>query len=187
MEITKEKKMYLRIRNLCGILGVILPWLALLSAGIAEHPSKEWWWSISATYYQSPALVGVLIPACLVLITYVGYDKLDNIFGKTPSEIAITIAEEPGKMPRKMKKAYRSAHRRETKWKRKAENYIKRKTYHAQHATIEVTGNDGQTVSAEMRFDRLNRECDMHGNQTFRMSGKSITVTHTQPHARRGR
>ena len=79
MEITKEKKMYLRIRNLCGILGVVLPWLALLSAGIAEHPSKEWWWSISATYYQSPALVGVLIPACLVLITYVGYDKLDNI------------------------------------------------------------------------------------------------------------
>ena len=79
MEITKEKKMYLRIRNLCGILGVVLPWLALLSAGIAEHPSEEWWWSISATYYQSPALVGVLIPACLVLITYVGYDKLDNI------------------------------------------------------------------------------------------------------------
>ena len=79
MEITKEKKMYLRIRNLCGILGIVLPWLALLSAGIADHPSKEWWWSISATYYQSPALVGVLIPACLVLITYVGYDKLDNI------------------------------------------------------------------------------------------------------------
>ena len=99
-------------------------------------------------------------------------DKLDNIFGKTPSEIAITIAEEPGKMPRKMKKAYRSTHRRETKWKRKADNYIKRKTYHAQHAAIETTGNDGQTVSAEVRFDRLDRECDMYGNKTFRMSGE---------------
>jgi hypothetical protein len=98
-------------------------------------------------------------------------DKLDNIFGKTPQEIAITFAQEPGKMPRKMKKAYRAAHQRETKWKRKAENYIKRKTYHAQHATIETTGNDGQTVSAEVRFDRLNRECDMYGNQTLRMSG----------------
>lgn len=106
-------------------------------------------------------------------------DKLDSIFGKTPSEIAITIAEEPGKMPRKMKKAYRSTHRRETKWKRKAKNYIKRKTYHAQHATIEVTGNDGQTVSGVVKFDRLDRECDMHGNRTFRMSGKSISVTHT--------
>ena len=34
---TKEEKMYLRIRNVCGMLGVILPWLALFSAGIAEH------------------------------------------------------------------------------------------------------------------------------------------------------
>ena len=68
----------MRIRNLCGLLGVILPWLALFSAGIAPHPSSEWWWSISATYYQSPALVGVLVPACIVLISYIGYDSLDN-------------------------------------------------------------------------------------------------------------
>ena len=93
MEITKEKKMYLRIRNLCGILGVVLPWLALISAGIADHPSNEWWWSISATYYQSPALVGVLIPASLVLITYVGYDKLDNII--TTLSVVMTAYGKP--------------------------------------------------------------------------------------------
>ena len=77
--MTKEKKMYLRIRNLCGLLGIILPWLALFSAGIATHPSDEWWWSISATYYQSPVLVGVLSPAVLVLISYIGYNTADNI------------------------------------------------------------------------------------------------------------
>lgn len=76
--MTKEKKMYMRIRNLCGLLGILLPWLALFSAGIADHPSHEWWWSISATYYQSPALVGVLTPASIVLVTYAGYDKLDD-------------------------------------------------------------------------------------------------------------
>ena len=66
----KEKIMYLRIRNLCGLLGIILPWLALFSAGIAKpHPSNEWWWSISATYYQAPVLVGVLTPASIVLIS----------------------------------------------------------------------------------------------------------------------
>lgn len=70
--------MYLRIRNLCGFLGVSLPWLALFSSGIAEHPGNDWWWSISATYYQSPALVGVLVPAALVLISYIGYDNTDN-------------------------------------------------------------------------------------------------------------
>jgi len=77
---TKEQRMYMRIRNVCGLLGVVLPWLALFSAGIiSNHPSEEWWWSISATYYQSPALVGVLVPACLVLISYIGYNKADNI------------------------------------------------------------------------------------------------------------
>ena len=75
---TKEGRMYLRIRNLCGILGVSLPWLALFSSGIAEHPGNDWWWSISATYYQSPALVGVLVPAAMVLISYIGYDNTDN-------------------------------------------------------------------------------------------------------------
>lgn len=74
----KEKVMYMRIRNLCGLLGVLLPWLALFAAGIVNpHPSEQWWWSISATYYQCPALVGILTPASLVLITYQGYDKLD--------------------------------------------------------------------------------------------------------------
>lgn len=80
---TKEEKMYLRIRNLVGLLGVVLPWLALFSAGIAEHPGEvcqqQWWWSISATYYLSPALVGVLVPACIVLISYIGYDWTDNL------------------------------------------------------------------------------------------------------------
>ena len=75
---TKEGRMYLRIRNLCGFLGISLPWLALFSAGIAEHPGNDWWWSISATYYQTPALVGVLVPAALVLISYIGYDNTDN-------------------------------------------------------------------------------------------------------------
>ena len=71
--------MYLRIRNLCGLLGIILPALALFSASIAAHPGDDWWWSLSATYYQSPALVGVLVPACIVLISYIGYDAGDNL------------------------------------------------------------------------------------------------------------
>lgn len=107
-------------------------------------------------------------------------DELDNIFGKTPREMAISIREEPGKLPRKMKKAYRSTHRRDTKWKRKVSNYIKRKTYHAQHAQLEVIGDSGDFVSAEVKLDKLERECDIHGNKIFRMSGKTdaISVTH---------
>ena len=72
--------MYLRIRNLCGLLGILLPWIALFAAAITPHESKEWWWSISATYHQSPvALVGVLVPACIVMMSYIGYDWTDNL------------------------------------------------------------------------------------------------------------
>ena len=76
---TKEVRMYLRIRNLCGLLGILLPWIALFSAGIKLDKETGWWWSISATYYQSDALVGVLVPASIVLMSYIGYERIDNI------------------------------------------------------------------------------------------------------------
>ena len=76
---TKEVRMYLRIRNLCGLLGILLPWIALFSAGIKLDKATGWWWSISATYYQSDALVGVLVPASIVLMSYIGYERIDNI------------------------------------------------------------------------------------------------------------
>ena len=96
--IDKEKKMYLRIRNLCGLLGIILPWLALFSAGIADHPSEDWWWSLSATYYLSPALVGVLVPACIVLISYIGYDTLDNFITSLAGTFGLGIVLFPCKV-----------------------------------------------------------------------------------------
>ena len=98
VKATKEKRMYLRIRTLCGLLGIILPWLALFSAGIAQHPSSEWWWSISATYYQSPALVGVLVPACLVLMSYIGYDLTDNLLTTAAGVLGLGIVLFPCKV-----------------------------------------------------------------------------------------
>ena len=74
-----SEKMYYRIRNICGLLGMVLPWLALISAGIADKPSSSWWHSISATYYQSPALAAILTAAAIVLMTYDGYSTIDNV------------------------------------------------------------------------------------------------------------
>ena len=96
--VNKEKKMYLRIRNLCGLLGIILAWLALFSAGIADHPNEDWWWSLSATYYLSPALVGVLVPACIVLISYIGYDNLDNFITSLAGTFGLGIVLFPCKV-----------------------------------------------------------------------------------------
>ena len=72
--------MYLRIRNLCGLLGILLPWIALFASAIKPDKHPGWWWSISATYYQAPeALIGVLVPASIVLMSYIGYNRADNI------------------------------------------------------------------------------------------------------------
>lgn len=97
-EETKESRMYLRIRNVCGLLGMILPWLALFSAGIAEHPNDEWWWSISATYYLSPALVGVLVPAAIVLISYLSFEPIDNWITSLSGIFGLGIALFPCKV-----------------------------------------------------------------------------------------
>lgn len=92
------KQIYLKIRNQCGRLGILLPWLALFSAGIADHPGPDWWWSISATYYQSPALVAIMFPTCLVMFNYIGYDKLDNLITNLIALFGIGLAIFPCKV-----------------------------------------------------------------------------------------
>lgn len=74
-----------RIRNWAGFLGGILPFLSLFGAFLFDYVtgglSKGFWndFSISATYYVSPALVGILTAASLVLMCYDGYDLQDNL------------------------------------------------------------------------------------------------------------
>lgn len=91
-------KMYYRVRNVCGLLGVLLPYASLISAYLAPHPSSEWWWSISATYYQTPAMVGLLVPACIVLICYIGYDKTDNVVTTIAGIAGLMLAMFPCKV-----------------------------------------------------------------------------------------
>ena len=73
-----------RIRNYAGFLGMVLPWLSLIGALLVNfhEPLGERFWndlSISATYYVTPALTGILTAASIVLMCYDGYDLQDNI------------------------------------------------------------------------------------------------------------
>lgn len=73
-----------RVRNLVGFLGMILPWLSLVGAGIVAKtvgvPDDFWrTLSISATYYITPFLTGILTAAAIVLMCYDGYDWRDNV------------------------------------------------------------------------------------------------------------
>lgn len=95
---THKGMMFYRIRNMCGVLGVLLPYFALFSASLSEHPSPEWWWSISATYYQTQAMVALLFPMCIVLICYMGYDKTDNLVTTVAGIAGLVLAMFPCKV-----------------------------------------------------------------------------------------
>lgn len=73
-----------RIRNYAGLLGALLPWISLIGALLVNihTPLGRSFWSdlsISATYYITPALAGILTTAAVVLMCYDGYDLQDNI------------------------------------------------------------------------------------------------------------
>lgn len=80
---TAEKVWLKRIRAFIGILGMILPWLSLIGAVIVAKTNgfPDAFWenlSISATYYVTPPLVGVLTAASVILMCYKGYDWRDH-------------------------------------------------------------------------------------------------------------
>lgn len=73
-----------RIRNYAGLLGMLLPWISLFGAFVVDcvNPLGSKFWvelSISATYYVTPALAGILTAASIVLMCYDGYDLQDNL------------------------------------------------------------------------------------------------------------
>lgn len=82
--IDSDKIWLKRVRAFIGVLGMILPWLALLGAALVNKTSEipDAFWkdlSISATYYITPPLVGVLTTAAVILMCYKGYDWRDNL------------------------------------------------------------------------------------------------------------
>ena len=68
-----------RVRNVCGLLGGLLPFIAIFSVLLIKNRPDHALYSISATYYTSPALVGILTAASIVLMCYDGYSKIDSI------------------------------------------------------------------------------------------------------------
>lgn len=97
-----EKKIYTRIRLVCGILGMLLPILAAVGAGLYQlhYPVPEGFWShlsISATYYVTPALAAILTAASIVLMTYDGYGKVDNLVTTASGVLGMLIVLFPCK------------------------------------------------------------------------------------------
>lgn len=69
----------LRLRALLGWLGMLLPWIVLALCLVFGYGFPD---SISSTYYLAPTITPFMIilgAAGILLISYVGYDKQDDI------------------------------------------------------------------------------------------------------------
>ena len=93
-----------RIRNIAGIMGMILPWLSLLGAVLVArtHGVPDDFWttlSISETYYVTPPLVGVLTTASIVLMCYKGHSTLDHVVSAMAGLFGLMIVLFPCECP----------------------------------------------------------------------------------------
>lgn len=103
----KANKIWLkRIRVFAGVLGMTLPWIAMLGAFIVSRAQPqtmpaEFWTklSISETYYLTPALAGILTTAAVVLMSYKGYSLLDHVITSISGVFGIMIVLFPCNCP----------------------------------------------------------------------------------------
>jgi hypothetical protein len=83
---------YLRLRKAIGIIGISLPFVLAIGKLIFSDPGIEN--SISAYYYtvMRDVFVGSLCAIAVFLISYRGYERIDEIAGKIAASFALGTA-----------------------------------------------------------------------------------------------
>lgn len=66
-------------RNVLGALGMLLPVFSIIGGLFVRNKPESWWYSISVTYYITPALPIILGACGIFLLCYRSYEKIDTI------------------------------------------------------------------------------------------------------------
>ena len=66
-------------RNVLGGLGMLLPVISIIGGLFVRNKPESWWYSISVTYYITPALPIILGACGIFLLCYRSYEKIDTI------------------------------------------------------------------------------------------------------------
>ena len=105
------------------------------------------------------------------VVTNVG-DPIRELLNDMPRKVDVEIRREMGKMPRKMKKAYRigDRYKRDTNWKRKAKSYARRFVYRLPNAEMVVTREQMGVLEATIKGSSLQYNPDAVAH----VSGKDI-------------
>ena len=78
-KIKEKARSSLLHRNVLGGLGMLLPVISIIGGLFVRNKPESWWYSISVTYYITPAL-SIILGACgIFLLCYRSYEKIDTI------------------------------------------------------------------------------------------------------------
>jgi hypothetical protein len=88
-----DKKIIYAQRLTLGVLGALLPLLCIIF-GSLNNSYKDWYFTISATYYTaaSTIFVGLLFTVGIFLITYFGYEWKDKLINVSAGICSLGIA-----------------------------------------------------------------------------------------------
>ncbi len=100
MEKVKEKaRSSLLHRNVLGGLGMLLPVISIIGGLFVRNKPEAWWYSISVTYYITPALPIILGACAIFLLCYRSYEKIDTIINVLSGIFAFGVVLFPCENP----------------------------------------------------------------------------------------
>ena len=86
-------------RNVLGGLGMLLPLFSILGGFFVRNKPESWWYSISVTYYITPALPIILGACGIFLLCYRSYEKIDTIINVLSGIFAFSVVLFPCENP----------------------------------------------------------------------------------------
>lgn len=86
-------------RNVLGALGMLLPVFSILGGLFVRNKPESWWYSISVTYYITPALPIILGSCGIFLLCYRSYEKIDTIINVLSGIFAFGVVLFPCENP----------------------------------------------------------------------------------------
>ena len=86
-------------RNVLGALGMLLPVFSIIGGLFVRNKPESWWYSISVTYYITPALPIILGACGIFLLCYRSYEKIDTIINVLSGIFAFGVVLFPCENP----------------------------------------------------------------------------------------
>ena len=86
-------------RNVLGGLGMLLPVISIIGGLFVRNKPESWWYSISVTYYITPALPVILGACAIFLLCYRSYETIDTVINVLSGIFALGVVLFPCENP----------------------------------------------------------------------------------------